>query len=103
TSPGTLGAAVPLDLQPFFNHDSGGDFDTEGRGFPRSEFPRSGVHPVGELRVPARFVASKPDMPDNVACAGQSLTLPAHAVGNTLFLVGAAAPGAQDAGITFVQ
>ena len=103
TLPGTLGAATPLEIQSLFNHNSGEDFDTEGRGFPRSEAPQPGVHPVGTLHVPTHFAATKPDMPDNIACAGQSLSFPANAAGNTLFLVGAGAPGAQDAGITFVR
>jgi alpha-mannosidase len=101
--PGKLIAATPLDVAPLFNHDSLPDFDFIGNGMPRSQFPAPGMHRMGRLGVPFRFPNLAPGAPDNVACDGQLLKLPAPLRGNTLFIIAAAAPSAQDGEIRFLR
>lgn len=102
-SENSLASARTLNLDALLNHDSGAKFDNEGRSYPRAEFPRPGIQRVGSLQVPIHFGSHVAGQPDNIAYVGQSVVLPAEAGANTLFLVGAGAPGAQEAAITFVQ
>lgn len=87
-------AATPLDLHAWFNSDSNADFDSQGRGYPRNLFPSPGLRTVGSLKPPILLHGNAPG-PDNIACEGQTVSLPPTAKGNTLLLVGAGALGSQ--------
>jgi alpha-mannosidase len=103
TTRGPLQSSTPIDLSRLFNHDSSVDFDGEGRGYPRSEFPTPGIHVFGAIKVPVQMAAGHLGRPDNIACDGQTVVLPSGAVGNTLYLVGAGAPNAQETALTFLM
>jgi alpha-mannosidase len=95
-----LSHAMPLDLSGVFNHRSSGDFDGEKRGYPRALMPSAGVHNYGAAAIPFAFAA--PGGKDNIACDGQTIALPSGTPGNTLFLLGAAAPSPQSSSLTLI-
>ena len=94
-------AATPIDVAGFLNHRSTEDFDTGKRGFPAALMPSAGVHSLGAARIPFRLAGTAG--PDNIACDGQAVPLPSGAAGDTLYLLGAGAPGSQDGSLTLVQ
>ena len=94
----TVRTATPLDLSRLLNSRSRDGFDAEGRGYPAALMPPAGVHPYGAARIPFRLAGEAG--PDNVACDGQVVSLPTGARGDTLFLLGAGAPGSQGGSLT---
>lgn len=90
--------ASPLDLAALRNHRSAGNFDGEGRGYPPALMPSAGVHRYGVAGIP--FALAAPGEKDNIACEGQTIPLSARVQGNTLFLLGAAAPSSQTGTLT---
>lgn len=99
--PGAADGSAPLDLHGLFNQDSARRFDGENFSFDPALFPAPGRHTLGRDAVAFDLPAHAG--PDNVACAGQTLTVPAGARGDTLYLLGAGAPGVQGGSLTFVQ
>ena len=91
--PEALGAATPLNLTGLFNGRSSVDFDSQKRTYPAALMPLAGVRTFGAAQVPFRLAGSAGL--DNIACNGQTITLPAGARGNTLYLLGAGALGSQ--------
>ena len=98
---GTVHDAAPLDLSALFNGKSSVDFDSEKRAYPVAGMPTAGVHTYGAAQVPFRLAA--PGSQDNVICEGQAVSLPAGAQGDTLYLLGAGALGAQGGSLTLVR
>ena len=96
-----IGTATPLDLTGLFNHRSSVDFDTEKRAYPPTLMPAPGVHAYGAARIP--FQMAGINAPDNIACDGQTITLPAKAQGDTLYALGAGAPGSQGGTLMLVR
>ena len=90
--------ATPLDLSALLNNRSAVGFDAEGRGYPPALMPASGVHVYGAAQIPFRLAGAAG--PDNIACDGQVVTLPAGARGDMLYLLGAGAPGSQGGSLT---
>jgi len=93
--------AAPLDLSGQFNQDSAASFDGQKRGYPSALMPAAGVHAYGAARVPFRLAA--PGGPNTVACDGQTVPIPAVRGDNTLYVLGAGAPGSQGGTLTLVR
>lgn len=97
-----VAGAASLDLSGLFNQDSAVSFDAQKRGYPSALMPPAGVHLYGAARVPFRLAAA--GGLNIVACDGQAVPVPAAGrAGNTLFLLGAGAPGSQGGALTFVR
>ncbi len=92
--------AMPLDLSRLFNRRSAHSFDTQGRGYPPALMPAPGVHAYGAAQIPFRLAAASG--PDNLACDGQAFAIPPRARGDTLYLLGAGAPGSQGGTLTVI-
>ena len=98
---GIVQEAVPLDLSGQFNQKSSVDFDTQKRSYPAMGMPVAGIHSYGVAQIPFRLAGQGAS--DNVACDGQAVSLPTRAHGDTLYLLGASALGAQGGPLTLVR
>ena len=98
---GTIGMATPLSLAGLFNGRSTVDFDSQKRTYPAVLMPQAGVHTFGAAQIPFRLAG--PAGLDNIACDGQTITLPTGIPGNTLYLLGAGALGSQGGMMTVVR
>lgn len=96
-----VAGATPLDLTGLLNSRSAVSFDGGGRGYPPALMPAAGVHAYGAALIPFRLAGTAG--PDNVASDGQTITIPAGARGDTLYLLGAGAPGSQGGSLTLVR
>ena len=101
TQSGAAQDAAPLDLQKQFNQNSSHLFDGQNFSYAPELFPAPGRQALGQAAV--AFDLSGHAGPDNIACAGQTLRVPAEARGDTLYLLGVGAPGSQGGQLTFVQ
>ena len=101
TRTGTAAGASPLDLRPLFNSAGARLFDGDNFSFAPELWPAPGRQTLGQAAV--GFDLPGHAGPDNVACAGQTLPVPAGARGDTLYLLGAGAPGDQGGQVAFVQ
>lgn len=99
--PGKVSGAMPVTIGKLLNHSSSGDFDTENRGYAPELMPSAGVHRYGAAGIP--FALAAPGGNDNIACKGQTISLLSGAHGNTLFLLGAAAPAPQTESLTLIR
>ncbi|MBV9850834.1 MAG: alpha-mannosidase [Armatimonadetes bacterium] len=97
----TVGTATPLDLTGLYNHRSAVDFDTQRRGYPADLMPAAGVHTYGAAQIP--FQMAGEGGPDNIACDGQAVPVPVGVRGDTLYLLGAGAPGQQGGTLRLVR
>ncbi len=89
TVPVPVTNAAPLDLSPFFNAQCANNFDGDGAKYSAWLLPATGVHRLGSYQVPFNLPGYRADQPDNIAAAGQEISLPAGSAGNTLFLLAA--------------
>ncbi len=96
-----VSGATPLDLTGLFNNTSTSDFDSQKRAYPAALMPSSGLHVYGLSQIHFRLAGSAG--PDNVACDGQTVPVPADAHGSTLYLLGAGALGSQGGTLTMTQ
>jgi alpha-mannosidase len=101
-TPGAITTAVPLNLQPLFNADSARNFDGLDHSYARQLMPKPGQYRLGALGILVEVQRNGTTANDNVTCAGQVVSVPAAAQGETLYLVGASAPGTQTGILTFV-
>ncbi|MGH7979930.1 MAG: glycoside hydrolase family 38 C-terminal domain-containing protein, partial [Limisphaerales bacterium] len=85
--------AVRLDLSPFFNSQRADNFDGEGGKYSAWLLPEAGVHRLGSYQAPFNLPGYHADQPDNVAAAGQEISIPGGANGDTLFLLAARSKG----------
>jgi alpha-mannosidase len=99
--PGPALQAQTLDLVTLLNSDSRGNFDTVGWGYPPFALPEPGVHRYGDHQVPFEMRTGVAGGHDNVSCQGQTIQVPPGSKGDTLFLLGAAAPSGVAGGIRF--
>lgn len=90
--------SVCLDLSGLLNSHSAGDFDTQDRGYAPGTLPAPGVYSLGPHKVAFRLLTGSRG-PDNVAAMGQAIRIPAGAGGNTLYVLGASAPGDRSGGL----
>lgn len=97
--------ARPLDLSPLFNSRCADNFDGDGAKYPARLLPKAGMHRLGSFGVPFDLPDYHADQPDNVAAAGQRISLPADAGGKALFLLAARAKerAGTDAGFQFAD
>jgi Glycosyl hydrolases family 38 C-terminal beta sandwich domain/Glycosyl hydrolases family 38 C-terminal domain len=63
--------------------------------------PAAGLHKLGPNQVPFDLPGSRPNQPDTIVAAGQQIKLPAHAGGNTLYLLAACINGGEWTDIGF--
>ena len=89
TIPVPVANAAPLDLRPFFNSQCADNFDGNGAKYSAWLLPKAGVHRLGSYQVPFNLPGYQADQPDNIAAAGQEISLPAGTGGRTLFLLAA--------------
>ena len=97
TRPATA-ATTMLPLRGLWNGRSAENFDDQKRSYPTALLPPPGVRRLGASRIPFRL--ADPRGPDNIACDGQTVPVPAGARGDTLYLLGAGAQGAQTGTLT---
>lgn len=97
-TPRPVANPTPLDIAQLFNSHSADNFDTQNRAYASATLPARGIYRLGLHKVPFRLLTGG-DGPDNVAAMGEVIRIPAGAAGNTLYLLGASAPGDRSAGM----
>ncbi|MDQ2798473.1 MAG: glycosyl hydrolase-related protein [Armatimonadota bacterium] len=93
-----IATAMPLDLSHVLNSRSAVSFDSQGRGYPAALMPAAGRHSYGAAQIPFQLAGTAG--PDNIACDGQAISVPAGAHGDTLYVLGAGALGSQSGTLT---
>ncbi len=91
----TVKGEIPIPLNSLFNNDSSLNFDSQGRGYPRDQFPASGLIIAAEQPVTFHVHGNIPGL-DNISCTGQTFSVPSFRQGSVLYLLGASAPGDQE-------
>lgn len=89
-----------LDLTALFNQNSARLFDQADFSYDPALFPAPGAHTLGRDSV--LFQMPVHGGPDNIACQGQTVAVPAGARGDTLYLLGSGAPGDQGGTLTLI-
>jgi len=105
TAPAPVTHATPLHLLSLFNSRSANNFDGDGGKYPAGLLPEAGVHQLGTYQVPFNLPGYHIEQPDNVAAAGQQISLSANAGGKTLFMLAARSKGifGTDVGFQFAD
>jgi alpha-mannosidase len=86
-------SAVPVPIDALLNDDASVNFDGMGAGYAPELLPKPGVYTLGQEKIPFTIAAPSSNGRNNIACAGQTIDLPAYPSGASLYLLGSAAPG----------
>lgn len=97
---GAISAAHPINLKGAMTNRSTDNFDTQKRAYPTALMPAAGVRRLGPGHIPFNMPGDA--AADNIACSGQTISIPQSATGGTLYLLGAGALKSQGGALTLV-